>query len=150
MLTITLQGSDAEEYLLYRNTLKSEPSPPVTAIEAAAPTITRTTRVITPTSVSPIPVVQPKQVSVNELWKERIVTKNIPPNRTKRAWLPEERAFLLNAVNKSGTDYSITTLATYLNRTEDSVIAAAYANGCYVRSKQICKDIPSVKEVNVS
>ena len=111
MLTITLQGDDAQEYLNYLNRSTSLPThAPVAAIEPAQ-------SIATPTRNS----------SIDAMWKTAVNTNHVPEQRNGKMWSETERAILINAIDKHDKFYySLTTLAKYLGRSRNAILSEAH------------------------
>ena len=111
MLTITLQGEDAQEYLNYLNRQPTPTLPqPVTAsISKASP------------------------VSIDSSWKTAVNARKMPESRNGRSWTDEERALLHNAANRTDRFYySTETLAKYLGRSKNAISSEAVRQGLEV------------------
>ena len=111
MLTITLQGDDAQEYLNYLNRNASLPTPaPVAVIE--------------PTQSAPIPT---RNSSIDAMWKTAVNTNRIPEQRNGKMWSDTERAILTNAINRHDKFYyGLTTLCKYLGRSRNAILSEAH------------------------
>lgn len=111
MLTITLQGDDAQEYLNYLNRNASLPTPAAVAV-------------IEPAQSTPIPT---RNSSIDAMWKTTVNTNRIPEQRNGKMWSDTERAILINAIDKHDKFYySLTTLAKYLGRSRNAILSEAH------------------------
>ena len=111
MLTITLQGDDAQEYLNYLNRNASLPTPPVSAT-------------ITPAQPTPIPS---RTATIDATWKTAVNTNRIPESRNGKMWNETERAILINAIDKHDKFYySLATLSKYLGRSRNAILSEAH------------------------
>ena len=109
MLTITLTGEEAENYLK----LIAPVSTPVAAISASTSTTTE------------------------DRWK-RLVDANIPVTSEYNRWTTNDLAVLDLAVDKRSKYYSIDTLCRYLGRSRGAIISAANRRG-YVTADNYIK-----------
>ena len=111
MLTITLQGDDAQEYLNYLNRNASLTTPPTSAV-------------ITPVQSTPIPT---RNASVDAIWKTAVNTNRVPESRNGKMWNETERAILINAIDKHDKFYySLATLSKYLGRSRNAILSEAH------------------------
>ena len=111
MLTITLQGDDAQEYLNYLNRQPIPALPqPATAIIAKTPS-----------------------TSIDLSWKTTVNARKISESRNGRLWTDDERALLHNAANRTDRFYySTETLAKYLGRSKNAINSEAVRQGLEV------------------
>ena len=111
MLTITLQGDDAQEYLNYLNRNASLTTPPTSAV-------------VTPVQSTPI---QTRNASVDAIWKTAVNTNRVPESRNGKMWSETERAILINAIDKHDKFYySLATLSKYLGRSRNAILSEAH------------------------
>ena len=111
MLTITLQGEDAQEYLNYlnRQPIPTLPQPVTASISKAPP------------------------VSIDSSWKTIVNARKVSESRNGRPWTDAERAILHNAANRTDRFYySTETLAKYLGRSKNAISSEAVRQGLEV------------------
>lgn len=141
MLTITLQGAEAEDYLTYRRTsamLTQEPAPVITPAPAT---------VIT-TPAPAIPKLHSTTVTraFDNNWRAQVETGVTPVRANRERWTDRELDVLVNAANKlDKTYYSVTAIAVTLGRSKASIVAAASRLGFFAANDMLTP-APNQKE----
>ena len=116
MLTITLQGDDAQEYLNYLN--RNLPKPDIQPLVAT---------VTTPPPSASIPATKPTTTAIDIAWKTAVNTNRIPESRNGKMWNDTERAILINAIDRHDRFYySLGTLSKHLGRSRNAILSEAH------------------------
>ena len=116
MLTITLQGDDAQEYLNYLN--RNLPKPDIQPLVATA---------TTPPPSASIPTTKSSTAAIDVAWKTAVNTNRIPEPRNGKMWNDTERAILINAIDRHDRFYySLSTLSKYLGRSRNAILSEAH------------------------
>ena len=113
MLTITLTGTEAEDYLKSITTR--------TTAAVATPTASSST---TPPAIT------------EERWK-RLVDSGIPTTAEYNRWTPSELAVIEYAVDNRSKYYTVDTLCKYLGRSKGAIASAAIRKGYHVSKNYI-------------
>ena len=111
MITITLTGTEAEDYI------KSTTRTVVTATTTTAPSATTSTM-------------------TEERWK-RLVDAGIPTTAEYNRWTPDELAIIRYAVDNHSKYYTVDTLCKYLGRSKGAITSAAIRQGYHVSKNRI-------------
>jgi len=120
MLTITLQGDEASQYLDYVNSLRQ----PYDSTESTEPKEKKA------------------RTSLNSKWRSKIDTNKVPDATvTNKAWTNAERLTVDNAINRPDSKYyNIDVLAKYLGRSRGAIVAEANRQGSSIRNNMLIKD----------
>ena len=128
MLTVTLQGQEAEDYILYRS--KSS-VPLVTSIVQSTPE--SAPKAIVPPSTIPV------SRTFDNAWRAHVNSGDFKPREYAR-WSKYELDVLNNALNQTDSKYySVKAIATALGRSRSAIVSAAKRLNCDINNYMIIR-----------